>query len=350
VTTARRYVPIHIAGLTLALQLWLPVDADAQGAWLPVKGETAVSTTFQQFELNGHFEDNGDKTEGSVPSRSSVAVVEVEHGLTDKLALTGRLFYVASKYTGFNEPPVVDLPELCTITPRCVDFVSLDTGSYYSTFQDVELLLRYSLLEKGLAVTPALGATIPTHDYRTVGEAGAGQNLFALHTGVSVGRLFDPWTTRAYFQVRYAYSFVQQVYDIPLNRSNAEFEVGYRVAPLVWIRGLARWQRTHGGLTWDEVYGGVYGPDGEVRPDVTTKDALLLLDHDRLLASRYWHVGGGATVALTDSLDLDSALLTFVSGADTHYGIGFSVGLTWRFVPDAPSRPPTRVPAPLPAK
>ena len=86
----------------------------------------------------------------------------------------------------------------------------------------------------------------------------------------------------------------------------------------------------------------VFGPDGELLDEVQFNDVLMLLDHDRLLASRYWHVGGGATFVLTDSLDLNGALLTFVSGADTHYGVGLSVSLTWRFVTSARTSPSTR--------
>jgi len=352
-TTAGRSATLRIVGLTFVSQLWLPAISQGQ-AWLPVKRETAVTTTFQQFELNGHFDTDGSTLEGAVPSRSSLAVAEFEYGLTDKLALNARLFYVASKFTGEHDPITEELrriaAEICPLTPRCQELASLDTGGYYATFQDVGLMLRYNLLDKGLVVTPLVGATIPTHDYRTVGEAAAGQNLFALHTGVNIGRLLDPLIPRAYIHARYVYSFVQPVYDISLNRSNAEFEVGYGVTPTVAVRALAAWQQSHGGLSWSEAYGQVFDPSGEVRPDVNANDVVALLDHDRLLASRYWHVGGGATVALTDSLNLDGALLTFVSGADTHYGVGLSIGLTWRFLPAAPPSPPTRVRAPLAMK
>ena len=84
--------------------------------------------------------------------------------------------------------------------------------------------------------------------------------------------------------------------------------------------------RTHGGIPFDEAL----------------KDLSLFLEHDRLLSSRHWHVGAGATVTLTDALDLDAAFSTFVAGAAARYGVGVNVGLTWRFleprVPPTPSR------------
>jgi hypothetical protein len=181
-------------------------------------------------------------------------------------------------------------------------------------------------MERGLTVTPVIGLIVPSHDYRTIGEAAAGQNLLAFQTGVNVGRLLDPWAPKAYVHGRYTYAFVESYRDIPLDRSTAEFEIGYGIAPTVVVRGLVNWMRTHGGMPFDE----------------TLKDLSLFLEHDRLLASRHWHVGGGATINLTDALDLETAVFTFVAGAATRYGIGVNVGLTWRLleprVPPSPSR------------
>ena len=132
-------------------------------------------------------------------------------------------------------------------------------------------------MERGLTVTPVISLIVPSHDYRTIGEASAGQNLLALQTGVNVGRLLDPVAPNAYVHGRYTYSFVQSYRDIPLDRSTAEFEIGYAIAPTVVVRGLVNWMRTHGGISFEEAL----------------KDLSLFLEHDRLLASRHWHVGGG---------------------------------------------------------
>ena len=76
--------------------------------------------------------------------------------------------------------------------------------------------------------------------------------------------------------------------------------------------------------------------------DETLKDLSLFLEHDRLLASRHWHVGAGATVTLTDALDLETAVSTFVAGAATRYGVGVNVGLTWRLFKPRGLPSPTR--------
>jgi len=325
-------IPSGAAAAILALiflQLAAPARADAQSAWLPFAGEGSLSLTFQSLNYGGHFDETGTKREGVGETQSYYGIFQFDYGLTDRLAVTARLPYITSRYTGaLDEPLFVDIlkryEEYRRTNPAAG--TSVDTGDYYGTLQDFLFTLRYNLTERGLTVTPVVSLIVPSHDYRTIGEASAGQNLLALQTGVNVGRLLDPIAPNAYVHGRYMYSFVQKYRDIPLDRSTAELEVGYAIMPTVVVRGLATWMRTHGGIPFDEAW----------------EDLSLFLEHDRLLSSRHWHVGAGATVTLTDALDLETAVSTFVAGAATRYGIGVNVGLTWRFLeprmPPSPSR------------
>ena len=314
--------PAAILAVTY-LQLALPACADAQSAWLPFGGEASVSLTFQSLDYRGHFIDDGTKIEGALPSRAQLSVVELEYALTDRLALNASLPYIASKYTGSLDDPVyLDIhkryDEYRLTNPAARP--SLDTGDYNATFQDFIFLVRYNVLERGLTVTPVIGATVPSHDYRTTGEAAPGINRRALHTGVNVGRLLDPLAPNAYVHAHFSYSFVERYRGIRLDRSGVELEAGYAIAPTVTVRALADWMKTHGGIGFFEA----------------TEDLALFLEHDRLLPSRHWRVAGGATVTLTDTLDLDAALLGYLSGAVTRYGLGVNVGLTWRFLEPRP--------------
>ncbi|MGH9387034.1 MAG: hypothetical protein ACRD2N_22420 [Vicinamibacterales bacterium] len=324
---ARRRGRWPVVLLTVVLHLAGSVHLFSQTAWTPVDREASLSVVFQEINLQGHFWGDGSRHVDDIPSRAHVGLVQVDYGITDKLAFTARLPYIASKFTHTDDPGTIEFlqsfAELQRSTPGAEAFESLDTGKYYATFQDFGLSLRYNALNRGLVVTPVVGVTIPSHDYRTVGEASPGQNRLALQTGVNAGRLLEPFLPSAYVHARYTYSFVQRLYDVSLDRSNAEFEAGYAVNHLLSVRGLAAWSRTHGGLSYDE----------------TLTDTFLFLDHDRLLASRYWHLGAGATVALTDSIDLDAAVLKFVAGADTHYGLGAMFGVTWRLVANPSARP-----------
>jgi hypothetical protein len=317
-------------GVALGLFILCSSPASGQSAWLPVDGESNVSFIFQNLRFGGHFDESGVKLEGAVPSRAFLGIFQFEYGLTDKLALTARLPYIASEFTGDDDEPVTALlreryDEFRRANPQAA-VSTLDTGGFYSTFQDLGFTLRYNMLDdarSGLVITPVIGATIPSHHYRTVGEAAPGQDLLALHTGVNVGRLLDPLLPNAYVHGRYVYSFVESLLDVSMNRSLVEIEGGYAITPIVTARGLATWSHTHGGVPFSQAFDNV----------------VLFLSHDRLLASRYWHVGGGATVSLTDSLDLDAAFVTFLAGSDTHYGNGATVGLTWRFRPAPAARP-----------
>ena len=331
-------MPVHgrssngslILRFTATFLLLSPTLVSAQ-AWLPFRGEGALTLSSQHLRLSGHFDSDGSRLPECAPSTAWVTIAEFEYGLTDRLALSARFPFVASRYTASaDEPCTAELlqlhDEFQKQSPHA-ELTSLDTGSYYATFQDLGFSLRYNLFNRGVTVTPVVGVTIPSHDYRTVGEAAPGQNRLALHTGVNIGRLLDPLIPGAYVHAQYTYSFVQSLFDIPLNRSDAEFEIGYAVTPTFAVRGLAAWQQTHGGLAYRDALTRALGADGQPgNPEV-------FLDHDRLLATRYWHVGGGATVTLTDSVDLDSAVLTFVSGADSHYGVGVTFGATWKIKP-----------------
>lgn len=322
---------------SLALLCLFPAVCSAQ-AWLPFKGEGTLSLIGQHIRLSGHFDTDGTRLPECAPSSAWVAIAAFEYGLTDKLAFSARLPYIASRYTGRDEDPcTAELRQLHSEfqeqSPQA-HLTSLDTGSYYATFQDLNFGLRYNLFDRVVAVTPAIGLTIPSHNYRTVGEAAPGQKRVALHTGVSIGRLLDPLIRGAYVHAQYNYSFVQSLLDVPLNRSNAEFEAGYAVTPNLVVRGTAAWEQTHGGLAYLNVVERAFAGEPE-----------LYLDHDRLLAVRYWHVGGGATVTLTDTLDLDGAVVTFLSGADSHYGNGVTLGLSWKMSAARtanPARAPSR--------
>jgi hypothetical protein len=309
------------------LSVAFPVAGRAQSAWLPVQGEGSVSFIFQNLNFGGHFDETGEKREGAVPSRAYVALAEFEYALTDRVALTARLPYIASKFTGDHDEPVTaflrERYEQFRVTHPEVSGSSLDTGEYYATFQDFNFTLRYNVTDQGLVITPVIGVTIPSHHYRTIGEAAPGQDRRALHIGINAGRLLDPILPNAYVHGRYTYSFVESLLGIDLDRSAAELDVGYAITPIVSARALVTWSRTHGGIRFSESF----------------DDAFLFLAHDRLLASRYWHVGVGGTVSLTDNVDLDGGWVTFLAGGDTHYGTGVSMGLTWRFLSASAAQP-----------
>jgi hypothetical protein len=128
-------------------------------------------------------------------------------------------------------------------------------------------------------------------------------------------RLLSPVLRKAYVQGQYSYAFVQKANDIPLNHSNVDIELGYFLPHSLSVLGFGSWLHTYGGLSIGEVLA----------------NPQLIPIHDRLLGANYWHFGTGVNYSLTRSVDLSFSYVTYLSGANTHYGRVVTVGTFWNF-------------------
>lgn len=285
----------------LAVSVVVPLDCFAQ-AWLPPKGEGFVSGSFQRVNANGHYLEDDAELPGYA-TRASNLVVHTTYGITDRLAGSLTVPFVNVRYLGPDEP--LNLP-----------LNVLDTGAYHGTLTDLRVAFHYSALQRPLVVTPFAAALIPTHAYDTLGESAPGRNFKEFPLGVDVGRFLGPVLPRAFVQASYAYTFVRQDLDIPLNYSVFGVEAGYFVTPRVSVSFLWRGLRTHGGLSFTELF--------EAPPDV-------FVNLDRVVRASYHHLGVGVSFPLAGKLSAYGNYMWFVSGIDAHYGQGFSFGLGWSF-------------------
>jgi hypothetical protein len=300
---------IGLASAVLVIVATLPSALDAQ-ALTPSQGDGSVSFLYQNVDFAGHLNFRGERVPNGA-SHAHTFFVEFDYGLTDRVALSVGLPFVVSRYTGQG----LACPA-CATTQFEFHQPFLDDGAYHSAFQDWRVELRYNVLQRGLFVTPIVGAVIPSHRYPNIGEAAPGRRLFELPVGVELARTLEPVIPRAYFQARYTYSFVQRELDIPLNRSNAFAEVGYEATRRLIVRAIGTWQRTHGGV--------------EGFPEFHT-DAALLENHDRLLADRNWRLGGGVVYSLSPTWDTSASVIRVMGGKFSHYGVGFTVIANWYF-------------------
>ncbi|MEP7118055.1 MAG: hypothetical protein ABI880_10755 [Acidobacteriota bacterium] len=218
--------------------------------------------------------------------------------------------YVFSQFRGPNPSPA-NLPvDGC----RC----------WHSALQDFGGTVRFALLSGRVGLTPSVSIGVPSHAYQFEGEAVAGYGLREVRVAVDGGLRLDAISTRLALQSRYQYAMVENVLDVPNNRSNSSATASYLVTSRLSLRGGAAWQRTHGGLRLGSLTGVPFSPPGEfATPE-------LFRQHDRLLRNNYWHVGGGATYSL-NRLDLFVSYLQFISGTDTHAGKALTVGASWPF-------------------
>jgi hypothetical protein len=282
----------------LCLHLAVAVKMYSQ-AWLPPKGEGQVSVTYENIFVRYHLNFTGARTDRG-PIRTHTTILSFEYGLTNKLALDADLAHVFSKYEGFVGP-VLHGP--------------VDNGSYHPAFQDARLTLRYNALNRRTVVTPFIGVAIPTHHYETRGHSAVGRGLRELLIGVNVGRELESRYGGSYAHVRYSYAIVPRVAGFNLNRSNADWEVGHFATSRLSLRFLAAWQRTQEGLNH---------PLDNILPNYEEF-------HDRAARANFIRLGGGATFAVSRSLDLHVDYISTVSGINTHAARGITVGISRRF-------------------
>jgi hypothetical protein len=307
--------PFAFFSVVMTCLLCAPAALVAQ-AWLPSKGDGSVSFGVQTTSVQGHFDSDGTKLPVA-KSRAINLLFGLSYSFTDRFTADVSLPLVITKFTGDQN----DLKfHFHSVVPA-----HLDDGSSHSTFQDFHIDLRYNVLRdskrRGLsdvAVTPFFSFIVPSHSYAYHGESAFGRYLREYVLGISVGRLLSPVLRRAYAQGQYSYAFVQkanEANDISLNHSNVDIELGYFLPHSLSVFGFGSWLHTYGGLSIAEVMA----------------NPQLIPIHDRLLGANYWHLGTGANYSLTRSVDLSFSYVTYLSGANTHYGRVVTVGTFWNF-------------------
>jgi hypothetical protein len=271
-------------------------------AWVPGKGEGTVSLTYQNYDVDGHYDARGRKNDNG-GTKSHVAVAELDYGITDSLAVTVTLPFIGSKYTG---PPVYFVGGVETHPGP------LDDGRYHGAFQDVRVDVRRLFWAGPIPVAPFIALSLPSHDYETVGEAVPGRRRRDLQFGANAGVSLDRLLRGAYVHGRYAYARAQRIEGFDFTRSNADLEVGGAVTSRVSLRGLAAWQIRH------------HGPSVQ---DLTVDWE----NHDRFIAPGYTNLGVGVSVAV-GSADVYALWLGTAAGSNgAHRARTLAAGITFGF-------------------
>jgi hypothetical protein len=272
-------------------------------AWVPPKGEGTVSVTYQNYYTTGHFDPQGRENKNGATHTKAV-VTELDYALSDTIGLTVSLPFIASKYTG---------PASYFVGPFETFPGPLDDGSYHAAFQDVRVEARRMFVAGPVTVTPFVGASFPTHDYETVGEAVPGRHRRELQLGASAGASLDPVLPGVSVHARYAYGAAERVQGFPATRSSIDLEGGRGVTSRVGLRGLVSWQIRH------------KGP----KPPALQRDWK---NHDRFIVSSYLNLGGGASIALPRSTEVYALWIATVAGKDgAHVSRTLAVGMSWGF-------------------
>jgi len=310
-SNVRRVTSISIA--VLAMLAGTAGSADAQ-AWLPPQGDGTVSVVFQDVLMNYHFLPTTPVDRGQI--RSDSLIVDMTYGLTDNVAITVGIPWVAARYRGATPHPLVDssgpVPVLYGANPA-------DDGSYHAAFQDFRFDIRYNIMKRGVVLTPFVGTIVPSHNYTYFAHAATGRDLKELQLGVAAARLLDSLVSGLFVQGRYSYGFTEQVLDVSHNRSNMDLEVGYFLTPKMRLLALGTGQLTHGGIDLTLNSRVDLGP-------------LLFSHHDQIDRVNYVNLGGGAAYSLTEAVDVFGSVLHTVAQRNGHaIDHGLTVGLSWSF-------------------
>ena len=274
-------------------------------AWVGPKGETSVSLTYQFSDYLGHLDQHGTKIHAGA-SRAQAATLEIEHSVSDRLALALSVPYNATR--NGKDPSPTSHHE------------GIDDGLYHAAWQDFHFDARYNVMTRPVVLTPFLTFVQPSHHYATIGEAGTGRDLRELQIGFDVGRLLDPIAPNAYFDAHVGYVFSEKLLGVRTDRTVVDFAAGYFITPRFSSRVLVNYLSTHGGLTSDYVF----GLNGQ--PPIPHD---LFLEHDRLLRDKHLRVGAAVSFAINSAIDINAAFITTVNGTNTHYGRGVSTSISY---------------------
>jgi hypothetical protein len=289
--------------MTCCIQLAYAGSLRAQ-PWVPPKGEGTVSVVYQNYYVIGHYDAKGhENVNGATHAKALLADVDV--GLTDTLALSVSLPFIATKYTGPPEYFVGGIPT----HPG-----PLDDRTYHGALQDLHVELRRECWVGPVTIAPLIGVTLPSHDYETHGEAVVGRHRRELLAGASAGTDLNRILPRTYVHGRYALAAAERLHGFPSVRSNVDVEGGVDATSRLTLRGIAAWQIRHKG------------------PTVPALNAFDWFAHDRFIVSSYFDVGGGLTISVSKNTELHAMWIATVAGNNgAHRARLLAVGTSWSF-------------------
>lgn len=283
--------------LSLAAFVFVTTSAGAQ-AWVAPARVGAVNIVLQNVDHTGHLLDDGSRLDG-YDSESRGILVEVDYAVTDRFSFNIGVPYVGARYTG-PEPSFFGLP---------ID----DCNCWNNGFQDLSVTARYNIFNDVFALTPSASYGYPTNNYPFFGEAAIGRNLTEFRLALDAGYRVDPLSSRFSISGRYAYAFVEEVLEIPNDRSNFSLSFDYLLTRKLSGSLIFYWQRSHGGLKSTEF---------------ETEEEWV--QFDRLLKDNFFHIGAAFAYSFS-RFNLFASYTEFVDGTDTHVGRALTIGFSTPF-------------------
>jgi hypothetical protein len=224
-------------------------------AGVPGAGHGSVGVTFQHSTIRRRTVPNafggGMQEFGQITLRS--AWLELDYGLTDRVAVSAWLPFKSNRYRGdFPHNPLVDLDD-----PHGERF--LDDGDFHSSWGDWGVGVRWLWRAEPVAIAPFASFHHPVRDYPLYTETQAGTSQWRLDVGVNAGGRIPGRVRNVYWQAGYAYSYMQRTEpdDAPARRVNhgiLSLEVGWLASPDLVVRATYAYRWTYNGLKFPEEF------------------------------------------------------------------------------------------------
>jgi hypothetical protein len=323
---------------SVLIVLTLQYNISAQALISP-KGVGAVSVSYQNIYVTQHLFSQGQNTivrpDGEVDSllgqiRFQAVFFDISYSITDKLAISGYIPYIAGKYIDDGGNPGAKFGNAHVINnPDGTAFVTIDDGKYHGGFQDIGFRLRYNVASYPMYVTPFIEYNTPSHDYPYYSHAVYGTNVAEFKIGSYFGKLLDPVIPNTFVQGRYAFGFLEEIIGVSRTRHHGEIEVGYLLTPSITVTGLLIGYYTNGGLDLPDDY----------PPASRTTLNPYWFNHIRVSRDNLLDWGLGFQYAMSDRITLYTGGVRTITARNMHatdYAI--TLGMSWGFG-GSPQRP-----------
>jgi hypothetical protein len=308
-----RHSPAQLLTLLFIVHFSLFAQALLAQAWVSPQGDGVVSVLYQYDIARLHAYDDG-RTRDKGHTYFDAVVADADFSFTNRLAVRVTMPFIEAAYIG-SAPHVLVRGQPDTA-------VELDNGKYHGGFQDFRFNVRYALAQGALKITPLFQATLPTHDYPTLGHAAIGINEKEYRVGVNVGRRLNPILPKAFIQAQYAFGMTPELGgNIAPKRSYGELQLGYLVNRRISIQGASVLTYSHNGIDFD--YNLFPGNLSDVD----------YLNHDRINRVKMLDAGGTVAYQVNRSTNVFVSIGHSFYGENTHLRylvatVGFSKSFT----------------------
>jgi hypothetical protein len=285
---------------------------------VPARGHGSVTLSIHQAEASkrvrpeafgGGLIDQGDVT-------LRTATLELDYGLTDRLALDVSLPYRYNRYDGAT-------PHNPAVLQDDHGEPFLDDGDFHGGWGDWGVGLRWLWRTEPFVVTPFVTAHFPATDYPIFTATARGTQQWRLDVGVNAGGRFRGALRNLTWQAGYAFMFMEKtrIADGPdhrVNHSLVNFQLGYAMSPQ-WTYSVAwRYRKAHGALRMPQDFNFPLTDD-------------LWYHHDQLLGLEQAVVEAGVSYQLNDRYSVYASFgrtnhVAFGQEIERAFGFGVSRG------------------------